>query len=293
MNARMLWLVALVLFGSMTLAQISTSSLRGTVVDPKHAAIGGATVTIQSAASGVVERTLTTDPSGGYSAVALAPGSYKVSVHQPGFADQMRPIELQVGRIETLDFKLSVGTVQEKVTVIGTAPVVDRENSEIGGVVDVNAVGSLPLNGRQLGDLAALVPGVLPAPNFDPIKTQIFNVSAGGSDGRSSNFSVDGGENSDIVNGGLLQNFTIEGVQEFYVASSRYGADQGRALGAAVNVVTKSGTNAYHGSYFVFYRNQDLNAQDPFQAKKTAESIVAAFRDAGSGPSQSYNRRRL
>jgi Carboxypeptidase regulatory-like domain/TonB dependent receptor len=249
--------------------QLSTSSLRGVALDPKGAAVPRVLVTIENAATGVNERTLTTDENGNYAAEALAPGTYRVSAKKQGFKTQVRNVDVQVGRVVVVDLPLVLGSVEESVTVTGGAPLVDRENSEVGEVVDPRSVSDLPLNGRQFGDLAALAPGVLPAPNFDPIKTRILNISAGGSDGRSSNFTIDGAENSDIVNGGLLQNFTIEGVQEFYVSSSRFGADQGRALGAAVSVVTKSGTNDYHGSYFVFYRNQDLNAQDPFQAKKT------------------------
>jgi hypothetical protein len=226
-------------------------------------------VTVQNASTGVVERTLTTDEYGSYAAEALPPGTYTVSAKKQGFATQLRQVDAQVGRVVVVDLRLTLGSVEQNVTVTGAAPLVDRENSEVGEVVDPKSISDLPLNGRQFGDLAALVPGILPAPNFDPIKTRIFNISAGGSDGRSSNFTIDGAENSDIVNGGLLQNFTIEGVQEFYVSSSRFGADQGRSLGAAVSVVTKSGANDYHGSYFVFYRNQGLNASDPFQKKKT------------------------
>lgn len=225
-------------------------------------------VTIVNAATGVTERSVHTDQNGNYAAEGLPPGRYKISTNKAGFATQMIEVELQVGRVTVVDVRLSLGTVGESVKVTSGTPLVDLQNSEVGNVVDPKAVESLPLNGRQFGDLASLVPGVLPAPNFDPIKTRIFNVSAGGSDGRSSNFAVDGGENSDIVNGGLLQNFTIEGIQEFHVASSRFGADQGRALGAAISVVTKSGTNDFHGSYFVFYRNQNLNARDPFQPQK-------------------------
>jgi outer membrane receptor protein involved in Fe transport len=255
--------VAGVMFG-----QLSTASLRGTALDPQGAAVPGVVVTLKNAATGVVERTLTTDGNGNYAAEAMPPGTYEISTRKEGFKTQVRQVDIQVGRVVVVDLSLALGSIEQSVTVTGGAPLVDRENSEIGEVVDPKSVSALPLNGRQFGDLAALTPGVLPAPNFDPIKTRIFNISAGGSDGRSSNFSIDGAENSDIVNGGLLQNFTIEGVQEFYVSSSRFGADQGRALGAAVSVVTKSGTNDFHGSYFVFYRNQDLNARDPFQATK-------------------------
>lgn len=249
--------------------QLSTASLRGTVHDPNGAAIPGVVVNLQNSATGVIERSVTTDENGGFAAEALPPGTYNITAKKAGFADFRRALEVQVGRVIVVDLHLTVGTVSQEVTVSAQTSVIDREDSTVGAVVNPKSVSDLPLNGRQFGDLAALVPGVLPAPNFDPIKTRIFNVSAGGSDGRSSNFTVDGAENSDIVNGGLLQNFTIEGVDEFYVSSSRFSADQGRALGAAVNVVTKSGTNAMHGSYFIFYRNQDLNARDPFQTKKT------------------------
>ena len=265
------WLICLsVLLGGAAASwgQLSTASLRGTTLDPHGAVVAGVTLTVQNSGTGVVERTLTTDETGGYAADALSPGAYTISAKKDGFATQIYKIDLPVGRVAIVDIRLTLGSVEQSITVSSAAPLVDRENSEVGEVIDPKSVSDLPLNGRQFGDLAALVPGVLTAPNFDPIKTRILNLSAGGSDGRSSNFTIDGAENSDIVNGGLLQNFTIEGVQEFYVSTARFGADQGRALGAAISVVTKSGTNDFHGSYFMFYRNQDLNAGDPFQRRK-------------------------
>src|SRR5437879_1256910 len=116
MNARRV-LLLVVAVNSFALSQISTSSLRGTAVDPNGAAVPGATVVIESSATEVVERTLTTDTSGGYSAEGLPPGIYKVSVRKQGFGEQVRSIELQVGRVETLDFKLAMGTVQQNITV--------------------------------------------------------------------------------------------------------------------------------------------------------------------------------
>ncbi len=248
--------------------QLPTASFRGTVVDSGGAAVTGAKLRLQNASSGVLERDLQTDESGSFAAQTLPPGSYHVEIAKDGFATQTQSIELLVGRVLVVNFTMSVQPVLQSVTVNATAPLVDPESSEVGGDVEPRAMASLPLNGRQFGELATLVPGVLPAPNFDPIKTRILNIVAEGSDGRSSNFSIDGAENTDLVNGGLLQGFTIEGIQEFHVASSRFGADQGRALGAAVNVVTRSGTNDFHGSYFIFYRNQALNARDFFQKTK-------------------------
>ena len=260
--------LAVAMYSSLALAQLPTASFRGTVLDAKGAVVPGATLRLRNDSSGVVERNLQTDETGSFAAESLPPGSYRVEIAREGFATQTQSFELLVGRVVVTNFTLGVEAVQQSVTVTAQTPLLDPESSEIGGVVEPRAVASLPLNGRQFGELATLVPGVLPAPNFDPIKTRILNIAAEGSDGRSSNFAVDGAENTDLVNGGLLQGFTIEGIQEFHVASSRFGADQGRALGAAVNVVTKSGTNAFHGGYFIFYRNQTLNARDPFQTTK-------------------------
>ncbi|MHB8487478.1 MAG: TonB-dependent receptor [Candidatus Acidiferrales bacterium] len=249
-------------------AQLPTASLRGTVTDASGSSIPLVRIKILNTATGIIERSLATDTNGNYSAEGLPPATYKVSLEKDGFATRTLSVELQVGRIVELNAELTVQAAQQTVTVSAGTPVVDAESSVIGGVIDRNSVESLPLNGRQFADLATLVPGVLPAPNFDPIKTRVLNISAGGSDGRSSNFSVDGGDDTDNVNGGLLQNFTVEGIQEFHVSSSRFSADQGRALGAAINVVTKSGSNKFHGGYFIFYRNQDLNARDPLQTIK-------------------------
>lgn len=249
------------------LAQLPTGALRGTVTDASGAVVPAVDVRIRNATRGF-ERVVQTDNNGNYAAEGLLPGPYEIAIEKAGFSEVHRTAEVRVAQITRVDLQLTVGSAEETVTVRELPPLVDAESSTISGTISPESVESLPLNGRQFGDLATLVPGVLPAPNFDPIKTRIFNVSAGGSDGRSSNFSVDGGENTDIVNGGLLQNFTIEGIQEFQVASSRFSAAQGRALGAAVTVLTKSGTNDLHGSYFIFHRNQNLNAKDPFQEEE-------------------------
>lgn len=166
--------------------QLPTASFRGTVVDSGGAAVTGAKLRLQNTTSGVLERDLQTDESGSFSAETLPPGSYHVEIAKDGFATQTQSIELLVGRVLVVNFTLSVQAVRQSVTVNATTPLVDPESSEVGGDVEPRAVASLPLNGRQFGELATLVPGVLPAPNFDPIKTRILNVSAEGSDGHPS-----------------------------------------------------------------------------------------------------------
>lgn len=142
-RSRLIVIASLLALLATSLAQVSTSSLRGAALDPNGAAVPGAVIKLENAATGVSERTLTTDASGNYSAEALPPAIYKVSIRKEGFAPETRSIELQVGRVETLDFKLTVGSVEQSITVTGAAPVVDRANSEIGDVEDVKAVGSL------------------------------------------------------------------------------------------------------------------------------------------------------
>jgi hypothetical protein len=266
------WATLMLLFWltGIVAGQISTGSLRGTIADPHGAVVTDAEISVKNVATGVLERTLRTDKNGSYAVEALYPGVYKITITKPGFAPHEQNIELQVGRVIVLDAALKLSFVEENVAVTNTAPIIELQRSELGGVIERKAIESLPLNGRQFGDLASLIVGVLPAPNYVFVKTRFFHISAGGSDGRQSNFAVDGAENTDVLSGGLQQNFTIEGIQEFEVVSNRYAAEQGRTLGAAVNVVTKSGGNTLHGSYFVFHRNQDLNARDPFESRKSA-----------------------
>jgi hypothetical protein len=259
----LLWLVGT------AVAQLSTASLRGTITDPDGRVVADAKIAIRSLVNGVLERTARTNQAGTYAAEALSPGVYEVTITKQGFAPRVEQIEVQVGRVVILDTRLKLGLLQERIAVTTAAPLIDLQRSDLGGVVERKVIERLPLNGRQFGELASLLPGVLPAPNYVFVKTRFFHISAGGADGRQSNFSVDGAENTDNLSGGMQQNFTIEGIQEFKVSSNRYDAEQGRTLGAAVNVVTKSGGNTLHGSYFVFYRNQELNANDPFERHKT------------------------
>ena len=130
--------------------------------------------------------------------------------------------------------------------------------SNVVGSVSPTEVSNLPILDRNFSGLETLIPGVRQAEGFDPTKTRVGNISVNGGDGRQVDTSVDGGDNKDLVVGGLVQNFTMEGIQEFNVSTNRYTAEAGHSVAAVVNVVTKSGTNQIHGSAFALFQNSGL-----------------------------------
>jgi len=253
-------LVWLCLANPMTVAaQGATATLRGSVVDPHAASIAGARVTATQTSVGISRETTTND-SGVFVFSNLSPGSYKVRIHADGFKDKTSsaPITLRVGETVTLDATLEVGEVGVIVDLIDGVPVVETSTSAVAETIDSREIKSLPLNGRNYLELAFLVPGNSPAPNFDPTKTNTVVVSSAGQLGRGGNVTVDGADNNDDVVGGAVQNISQEAVGEFQMATNRFSAELGRSGSSVINVVTKSGTNEFHGSGSIFFRDRAL-----------------------------------
>ncbi len=247
------------------LAQTANSgSITGVVKDQSGAVVSGATVRAINKGTSIERRTTTSD-SGVYELNQMVPGDYRVEAEATGFGKYVAdPITVNVLARVTLDPELTPAGTAEQVTVTGeSTPLIETTKTEVSGVVNQRQMENLPVNGRSFASLAVLVPGATLQPSFDPTKARVGTFSVGGATGRNLNITIDGGDNKDNAVGGLLQNFTMEGIQEFALSTQRFSAANGRSGGALLSIVSKSGTNEFHGSAFGFFRDDSLNANAP------------------------------
>lgn len=254
-----LWLTSAVAFGQ----AVSVSNVEGTVTDQTGAVVPNVAVTVAHKGTGAERRT-TTDENGYYRVAGLAPGLYLIKLETAGFATQVSDsVTLNVGSTLTLNATLKPASTAETVNVSANdTALVETTRTELGGVVNNRQIENLPLNGRSLAGLAILIPGARPAQSFDPTKNRSSTFSINGGGGRNVNTTVDGGDNKDGTVGGIVMNFSLEGVQEYKLETQRFSAASGRSEGAALNVITKSGTNDFRGSAFLFARDKKFNAND-------------------------------
>ena len=257
-----LLLIVLVVSGlaGTTFAQQTTGTVTGRVLDEQKAAVPGATVTAKNQSTGF-SRSEVSDSEGVYRITGLPVGSYALSIDLSGFQAQTRTIQVSVSETITADFDMRVASVSENVTVTAETPLVDTTSSAVGGLVDTKRVESLPLNGRQFANLAVTIPGVGLGFHADPTKSTQYSPQINGGNGRNINYQIDGGDNNDDTVGGLLQLFPLEAIQEFNFLTSRYKAEYGRSNGGVMNIVTKSGTNDWRGSFFELFRDKSMNAK--------------------------------
>jgi outer membrane receptor protein involved in Fe transport len=241
-------------------AQQTSGNVTGRVFDQQQAAVPGATVTAANAATGF-SRTTTTDAEGIYRLTALPVGHYEVKVEITGFQPRARQIDVTVGSNLDVNFDLAMQGLTEGVQVTAETPLIETSSSSVGGLVDTRRIESMPLNGRQFANLAATIPGVGLGFHSDPTKSTQYSPQISGGNGRNVNYQIDGGDNNDDTVGGLLQLFPLEAIDQFNVITSRYKAEYGRSNGGVMNIVTKSGTNDLHGSWFTFLRDKSMNAQ--------------------------------
>ena len=252
-------LSVLVISAYLTAFSQQAATLNGTVRDPNGAVIAGAKITATQTTTAVKRNTVTNDD-GFYVFSNLSPGNYELKFELKGFTTKiLQDVSLNVGQTATFNISLEVGTVT--VTLddeFGMQPLVDTSDSLINGVIKPREVESLPLNGRNFLELALLVPGNSPAPNFDPTKTNTVVISSAGQLGRGGNVTIDGVDTNDDVVGGSIQNISQDAIQEFQIATNRFSAELGRSGSSVINVITKGGTNYLHGSGSVYFRDSSL-----------------------------------
>jgi hypothetical protein len=241
-------------------AQLAVATLSGRVTDPQSKPAPGAMVTVRNVATGGVW-TSATASDGYFSVPMLPPGTYAAEVQLSGFAAwHTEGIALRVGQDQSLTVQLRLGRVEETAVATAASRVLD---TAVDGVLDAEQIEALPLNGRNFLELALLVPGNVATPVFDPTKTNSVLISSAGQLGRGGNITIDGQDSNDDVVGGPLLNLPIDAVQEFQIATNRFGADIGRSASSVINVVTRSGTNTHHGSAGLFLRDDAWQALPP------------------------------
>src|SRR5215467_12865386 len=257
----LLGVLLLSLGSSKTFGQATASAaLEGTIADQSGAAVKGAKVAITSQEQGWT-RSADTNDSGEYRFDLLPVGIYNVKVTASGFSStEAKDVEVAIGRTTTQNFTMTPGAVSETVEVTATAPLVDSTKTDVSTNITPQQIQELPLIGRDIADLAYLSPGVKSADSYDPTKNRYAILSVNGQGGRNVNVTVNGVDNKDNTVGGPVMQLPAEAVQEFQISTQRFSAVNGRSEGAAINVITKSGSNGYHGSLFGFFRDQSLNA---------------------------------
>ena len=239
-------------------AQLPTGSVSGTARDASGGVVQGASVRATNNAQGTVRESVT-NGDGSYSLPALTPGTYSVVLSSKGFADvRFGDVRVEAGKALTLDTTFTISSQNSTVNVTAALEGVDLAQSMLQGQITSRTIQNIPLNGRNFLELAYLVPGNRPAPNFDPTKTNTLEISSAGGFGRGGNITIDGGDNNDEVVGGTLSNLPQDSVAEFQIATARFTSEVGRSGNSIINVVTRSGSNRLHGSAFVFERNRHL-----------------------------------
>ena len=248
-------------------AQNTNGKIIGQVVDPTGAVIPDVTVTAINVATSVATAART-DRSGNFEILSLPIGSYTVQTDKAGFAPTKSPAyTLEINQTQKVDFKLPLAGSLQSVEVSVSASAIDTATATVGGSVTERPLVDLPLNGRNILDLAQLQPGVTLANN--PGNGSAGGVSIAGGRTDSVTYLLDGGNNNSLLNNGVVFNPNPDAVQEFRILENNYTAEYGRNGGGIISVVSKSGTRTYHGSLFEFARNTAFTANSFFNKRNS------------------------
>jgi outer membrane receptor protein involved in Fe transport len=282
------FIVTLSLTSLSVVAQTTTGTLRGTVTDQQGAAVPNATVQVKNQATGVMTSEFQTTGEGLYTIPNLIPGKYDVIVTATGFNKTTTTgADVRLGQDTTIDVQLKAGDVNAEVSVVAnTEEVINTDQSQVSASFESRKISELPSNvsGGGIDTLALLAPGVVNNPGAFT-NTNGAGLSVNGQRGRSNNFQIDGSDNNDLSIGGpsyFVDN--ADQIQEFQIITSQFSAQYGRNQGAVVNIVTKSGTNEFHGSAFEFFRDRKhLDSLNNIERRSGQEDPLPRLRHVFGG----------
>jgi len=267
-----LFLAALVLFTSAAFAQLTTADILGTVTDATGAVIPNATVVVTNLGTNET-RTVVTSGSGDYTVSLLPVGHYSVSVKASGFQSTItKDLAVEAGDRARNDVHLQAGSQGTTIEVTASTPLLQADSATVSSTVTAKAVQDLPLNGRNFVQLVSLVPGANPGAGNglssggrpDDRRTNAAGLSVNGQDESLNNWVVDGIDDNERVIGSIGVKPNVEGIQEITVETNSYAPEAGRTAGGVINIVTKSGTNNFHGSVYEYFRNDIFDGTSYF-----------------------------
>ena len=271
----------LMMWATTASAQVNTATLSGTVSDPQGLPVKGAKVTMTNAGTGA-QRNAVTDDGGRYNLVGLPPGQYKMAVDGgANFAVyENASIVLTVGESATFDPRLDLKGMQQSVTVSAETAPIETTKSDVSQTVEQRRIDNLPINGRSYINFTLtnsqttrdMSPTIGPAPNS--------GLSIGGARARGTAVSVDGADAVDNSINAIRSTLSQEGIQEFQLILSNYNAEYGRASGGVINIVSKSGSNDFHGDVFGFFRNKAFQARNPFSGQVDSSGVLQPVKQA-------------
>ena len=249
-------------------AQEITASIRGTVVDASGGAGSSVIITATQSETNFA-RTVTSDPQGNFILIELPVGHYRLQAEAKGFQKFLREgMTLEVNQSAFVSIHLALGVITEKIEVLADAPLIESTSTNLGQTVGEREVLGLPLNGRHFTQLGTLQPGVVPiTPGLAQAGGSLRDgqsYAVNGQRPESNNFLIDGADNFNNVDGGFVMEPPVDAIAEFRILTHTANAEFGHSTGSTTNIVTRSGTNAYHGSAWEFFRNDALDAKSFF-----------------------------
>src|SRR5215467_7567282 len=264
-------------------AQVDQVAISGTVTDSSGAAVQGAKIELLSQATGL-RRETTTNTTGIYHLPALQIGNYKITISKEGFKSVEFPnVELSVGQPRTIDVRLEVGPISTTVQVTATVESLNRSSAEVGGLIESEQIKQIPVSGRNWASLMLLAPGAVKESDG----TQ-RHIRFSGHSIDDSNFTFDGVDTSGVQEqtqkADTRLNIALDAIQEFRVSTSNYTAESGAAGGAQINVVSKTGTNQFHGGIFYALRSDALDSRSPFDGSTLPPFTLNQFGASVGGP---------